>query len=122
MKEIDAQQQSQNGETLHAREHCNPHGQIMQIAFYTQDDRLFRKIDEAFAEDGAYHCVRFTHELTLIRFLERHQVALVLFDAGTTPAASQGYVLDRTVSGISAQAGAAAASQATSFGVAIGAH
>jgi len=61
----------------------------MQIAFYTPDDQLFRKIDAAFAEDGTYRCMRFTHELTLIRFLERHPAALVLFDAGRTAAPGQ---------------------------------
>jgi DNA-binding response OmpR family regulator len=61
----------------------------MQIAFYTQDDHLFRTIHAAFAEDGAYRCVRFTHELSLIRHLQRHPAALVLFDAGRTSAPGQ---------------------------------
>jgi len=52
----------------------------MQIAFYTQNDHLFREIDKAFEEDGNYRCIRFTSELPLIRFLERHDTALVLFD------------------------------------------
>ena len=32
----------------------------MQIAFYTQNDQLFREIDKAFEEDGSYRCIRFT--------------------------------------------------------------
>jgi DNA-binding response OmpR family regulator len=62
----------------------------MQIAFYTQNDHLFREIDKAFDEDGVYQCVRFTSELPLIRFLERHDAALVLFDAGRTCASGRG--------------------------------
>ena len=56
----------------------------MQIAFYTQNDSLFRRIEQAFEADGHYTCVRFTNELSLIRLLERHTPALVLFDAGRT--------------------------------------
>jgi DNA-binding response OmpR family regulator len=66
------------------------YGEIMQIAFYTQNDHLFREIDKAFEEDGNYRCIRFTSELPLIRFLERHDAALVLFDSGRSVAAGRG--------------------------------
>jgi len=62
----------------------------MQIALYTQNDQLFREIDKAFEEDGSYRCIRFTSELPLIRFLERHDAALVLFDAGRSCVAGRG--------------------------------
>jgi DNA-binding response OmpR family regulator len=63
---------------------CDRYGEVMQIAFYTQSDPLFQRIEQAFEEDGNYTCVRFVSELSLIRFLERHAPALVLFDAGRT--------------------------------------
>lgn len=56
----------------------------MQVAFYTQDDPLFQRIEQAFKEDGSYTCVRFISELSLIRYLTSNAPALVLFDTGHT--------------------------------------
>jgi DNA-binding response OmpR family regulator len=84
VKAGDANLYGPDGEGSLYEKRCDRYGEVMQIAFYTQSDLLFQRIEQAFEEDGNYTCVRFVSELSLIRFLERHAPALVLFDAGRT--------------------------------------
>jgi DNA-binding response OmpR family regulator len=52
----------------------------MRIAMLMRDDALFAAIRNVFDEDGAFTSHRFGDEASLIRFVERQEVGLVVLD------------------------------------------
>lgn len=54
----------------------------MRIAILTRDNYLFESIKVAFDEDGIFTYVRFVDEISVLRYLAREAVDLVILDSG----------------------------------------